>query len=173
MSAHRWQLLLVVLFSAGCEQQQSLPTNSPGAIDRAPAASEVFSVNAETFEYVRAAESQAELILVIELTTPAMLAPDIHRIPLRRNAKALFSGMEPYSSSWCACGGNGGYGGNVSARGGSSPQDPTYVSISVHWTRDGVHGERSGTIRVPWLGEMSQSLGPDSKARVYFVKSRS
>ena len=131
----------------------------------------IFDPNDVSYRYVDGDEARAEIVLVVEIRSPASSNADMHRFPLRHYSKATCARVGRIDLCWRACGTVGFSGGSISVTESDLNTGFIIVSVSTDWQYDnGKSGEFKREVRVPWLGEAIQKIDKESSIRIYFRK---
>ena len=124
-----------------------------------------------SYEYEKADEADADVVLLVTYPTHAFAEPRTWRFPLKHNPNATVSGMKWYSCRWTGCGGTGGGGGGLSITGDYQQKGTTRVALDLYERRgDGSTREVRGELEVPWMGRAVRDLPHGYWVGARFVK---
>ena len=159
--------LLAVMLVLGSARTASDSASRRSAVE---IESITFDIVEESYHWIKADESDAEIVLIISVTIPTSTTPRSERFPLKTNPNGHLDGIPPISMSCRACGKRGGLGRSISANDIHDGKNSLSVSVSVDWRLDDRHGEFKDELQVPWLGDVKHELGEGSSVRVHFEK---
>jgi hypothetical protein len=130
----------------------------------------VVEVGENSYEYVRAEESDAEIVFVVDITRPGDTIPTSHRFPLKRNPGAPNRGVGGVAYSFHGCGPASCFGRSIDMCGYDEKTNTLSLSVHAYWmTPDGRSGEADGKFMVPWLGEARQAISNGVVVHAHFV----